>query len=290
MFYTRRITGDRRISLGSFITLIAFLCLSVIAVPATTLYATTVSNDLVSFDSGDPCSIISSVRINGLQDGEDILGIDFRPATGELYALGSSSRLYVIDTFSGAATPLSAGPFSPLLEGGSFGFDFNPTVDRIRIISNVGQNLRANPTTGAIAVVDLMLDFTGTDANFGIQPYAVGAAYTNPDNDPTTGTTLYDIDSSLDILVSQVPPNDGKLNTLASLGINANELAGFDISISNTAYAALLESGVTRPKGGQCGTTSLFTIDLIAGTAVRVGSIGTKQPVRGLAVVLAAQE
>ena len=44
--------------------------------------------------------------------------------------------------------------FTPALSGTAFGFDFNPTVDRIRVVSDTGQNLRLNPDTGAVAAVD----------------------------------------------------------------------------------------------------------------------------------------
>jgi hypothetical protein len=44
---------------------------------------------------------------------------------------------------------MSAAVFMPVLAGTSFGFDFNPTVDRIRLVSDSGQNLRLNPNSGA---------------------------------------------------------------------------------------------------------------------------------------------
>jgi hypothetical protein len=253
-----------------------------------TIYATTVNNDLVSFSSDAPCTILSRVRISGLGDDEQILGIDFRPLTGELYGLGSSSRLYVIDPATGVATAVGSGPFTPALSGAHFGFDFNPTVDRIRVVSDTGQNLRLNPITGATAATDVSLAFATGDINFGVAPHVVGAAYTNPDRDPATGTTLYDIDSALDIVATQNPPNNGTLNTQGQFGVSSNELAGFDISTSNTAYAALKESGKTRPGGRQCGNSSFVTVNLMSGVVSRVGFIGTNQPILGLAAFIAA--
>jgi hypothetical protein len=271
-----------------FVGLALFVFAGGAGVRAETLYATTVNNNLISFDSADPCSILSEVRITGLQPEEDVLGIDFRPATGQLYALGSTSRLYTIDLVSGLATAVGTGPFTPALSGSSFGFDFNPTVDRIRVVSDTGQNLRLNPITGATAATDVSLAYASGDANNGIAPTAVGAAYTNPDRDPATGTTLYDIDSALDILALQNPPNNGTLNTIGPLTIGVNDVAGFDISTTNTAYAAFIESGRTRTKGRRCGTSSLATINLMNGTATVSGAIGTPQPIRGLAAFIAA--
>lgn len=114
-----------------------------------TIYGVTVFNNLVSFERASPTTIYSRVPMTGLQPSEQILGIDFRPANGLLYGLGSTSRLYTINTATGVATQVGAGQFSPLLSGADFGFDFNPSVDRIRVVSNTDQNLRLNPDTGA---------------------------------------------------------------------------------------------------------------------------------------------
>src|SRR5688500_14327465 len=85
-------------------------------------------NRLVFFTSTDP-GAVEVLKVTGLQPMEKILGIDRRPATGQLYALGSSSRIYVINVESGAATAVGTGPFTPVLSGTRFGFDFNPVVD-----------------------------------------------------------------------------------------------------------------------------------------------------------------
>ena len=127
---------------------------------------------------------------------EVILGIDMRPATSQLYALGSSSRLYAINMASGAATAIGMTSFTAALSGTSFGFDFNPTVDRIRIVSNTGQNLRAHPVTGAIAATDVSLN-PGS-------PSVDAAAYTN-NFAGAASTTLYDIDYATDKLYIQSP-------------------------------------------------------------------------------------
>jgi len=46
--------------------------------------------------------------ITGLQAGETVLGFDYRPATGGLYAIGSTSRLYLINGTTGAATQVGS--------------------------------------------------------------------------------------------------------------------------------------------------------------------------------------
>lgn len=256
-----------------FMTL-AFFALGTAAAFGQTFYGVTRDNRLVSFDRNTPGTITSNVAISGA-GGDDILGIDFRPATGQLYALGSSSRLYTVDTSTGAATAVG-GQFSTLLDGTEFGFDFNPTVDRVRITSNTGQNLRANPVTGGIAAVDTNLAYAAGDANFGVSPHVVGSAYTNNFVGGGT-TTLYNIDSNLDVLVTQVPPNNGALNTVGSLGLNVSRLVGFDILGVGDAYASFILEGGSG--------TGLYGINLASGQATGLGMIGSGLSLRDLAVV-----
>jgi hypothetical protein len=276
---------------NAILSLVLFLMLcSAANASGAVLFGATVNNDLVSFDSSDPCTIMSSVRVTGIEPDEDILGIDFRPFNGMLYALGSTSRIYTIDTSTGVAT--AVGPqLSVLLDGDAFGFDFNPranmNIGAIRIVSDSGQDLRIHPDTLAVAV-DGTLAYAMGDVNEGAEPFIVGAAYTNS-RLGFMGTTLYNIDAGFNILTRQDPPNNGTQVSLGSLGINTNDLAGFDILTTgtpeapvNTAFAAVKESGRTRAKGG-CGNSSLVSIDIPSGAATWLGSIGTKQPIRGLA-------
>ncbi len=285
--------------------IVAFAVPSVVPAPALAqndhdLIALTTSNRLVRFSTADPCSPQPAVKVTGLLPDEALLGIDMRPATGELYGLGSTSRLYRVDPDTGAATAVGAGPFAIPLSGTAFGFDFNPTVDRIRIVSNTGQNLRAHPDLGTIVDFDpaapgvqpdgtLAYDATAADGdpvdvNAGVLPLVAAAGYTNPDVDPATGTTLHVIDADLNGLAIQAPPNNGVLNTTGALGVDTSQLAGFDIAVTNDAFAALKLTGGTRVKG--CGNSALLSIDLATGSATVLGVIGTPQPIVGLAVDL----
>jgi hypothetical protein len=242
------------------------------AASAAELLAGIASNGrLVVFSSDDP-SDVEVVQVSGLEDGERLVGLDVRPATGDVYALGSTSRLYVLDVATGEATAVGAGPFTPALSGSSFGFDFNPTVDRIRIVSDSGQNLRAHPDTGVIAFTDTSLAYATLDSSFGTTPEVTAAAYTNNDTDPATGTTLYDIDAATGNLVTQLPPNDGTLNTVGPLDLSIHAVGGFDIAASDgTAYAA-----ITPERSGPAANrrSVLYTIDLVTGEATKVGKIG----------------
>jgi hypothetical protein len=225
------------------------------AAQAAPAFALSSTGQIVTFDTNTPGTIASAVTITGLQAGETALGIDLRPATGQLYVLGSSSRLYVLNPVTGVATAVG-GQFTPVLAGISFGFDFNPTVDRIRVVSDTGQNLRLNPDTGTAAAVDAALN-PGT-------PHIVGSAYINNVAGAAT-TTLFAIDSTTDTLSIQNPPNNGTLVPVGPLGVDTNDFVGFDISANDgTAYATLTSVA---------NVTSLYRLNLSTGAATLAGAM-----------------
>lgn len=250
---------------------------------AATLFATTNNGSLVRVESSAPNVLVSSVTLNGLQAGEALLGIDFRPATGQLYGFGSTGRLYRIDPVTGTATATGA-PISPAITGQAAGFDFNPTADRIRLVTSAGEDLRLNPDTGAIAATDTTLAYAGNDPNNGKTPRVTAAAYTNSFASATT-TTLYVIDTSLNVLSRQgsaggtpTSPNTGQLNTIGPLGVAVSDVNGFDISrFGDAAFAAL------QPTNG--GPTGLYSINLSTGAASKIGDFNSSLQITGLAIL-----
>ena len=248
---------------------------------ANVIYGLTASGNLVTFAPNAPQTLLSSVAITGLSPGEMGLAIDFRPATQDLYLLGSAGRLYRLDEATGVATLVGTG-FTTALVGNSFGFDFNPTVDRIRITSDSEQNLRAHPDTGAVVSVDGLLHYADGDPNEGVDPVIVGSAYSNNFFTATT-TTLYGIDAGLDVLVIQNPPNDGTLVTVGGLGVDTTDQVGFDIRTgSGVAYASLTIEGNTF--------STLYTIDLGTGLATAVGNIGGTSTIVGIAIPITIKD
>ena len=210
-------------------------------------YSVDGSNNLIIFDFTKSNASVSK-PITGLQTSETILGIDMRPLTGQLYALGSSSRLYTINMATGAASAVGMGPFDPVLKGNSFGFDFNPTVDRIRIVSDMGQNLRANPITGVIAAIDADLNPEHLLSLQQHMPQISQARRRQPYMILTCQT---------DKLYKQAPPNDGKLEEVGPLNIDIAANNGFDIGgQSNMAYGLFTVGS----------TTKLYLINLANGT------------------------
>ncbi|MCF6132548.1 DUF4394 domain-containing protein [Flavobacterium wongokense] len=236
-----------------------------IAIPTNPVaYAVDASNNLHIFNFNNPGTPISKA-ITNLQGGDNVLGIDMRPVNGQLYALGTSGRIYILNTSTGAATMLGVGPVA-VLNGTDFGFDFNPVPDRIRIVSNTGQNLRVNPNDGTLAATDTSLN-PGT-------PNVTAVAYTNSFPGTAT-TTLYDIDSTTDMLYMQNPPNNGTLVPVGALGVDVTSSNGFDIGgTSNMAYAILTVGGIN----------GIYTINTSTGAATLL--TGFPLAVKGFAVGL----
>jgi len=251
------VRARRRFSLGVLACLgAAAFSSSAQAIP---LVATNGAN-LSRFDSGALGSV-TTVPVTGLQVGETLVGIDYRPSDGQIYGIGSTSRIYRLNILTGTATQVgTASQFT--LNGTAFGTDVSPVSDRIRSVSNTEQNLRLNPIDGTLSGTDTALNPAGN---------VVAAAYSN-NFVGATETTLFDIDSASGTLQIQNPPNGGTLTLVGPLGLgtNLNEAIGFDIAGENgVAYATITQGGVSR----------LYSVNLTTGAATlqtsNGGSIGT---------------
>lgn len=222
----------------------------------------TVDNNLAFFNQADFRNV-STVQINGLNEGASLVGIDFRPNTGELFGVSSDSRVYTIDVTTGYVTQVGTAPLAAALNGTSFGFDFNPTVDRIRLVSDAAQNLRLNPNNGVVVDADPATPGLQVDGDLnGGTTSIVASAYTNNFSGTTT-TVLYSIDAYTDQLFIQNPPNAGTQVLVGDLGVDFGSDVGFDIVTQNGIDTAFATSGA-----------SLYTIDLATGAAHLLGEVG----------------
>jgi hypothetical protein len=151
------------------------------------VYALDNGNRLLMFGTESAETPSRIVGISGLPILKRIIGIDFRPSNGKLYGVGNDSRVYVIDTLTGAATPVGSGPFSPAIVSSfdiHFGMGFQPSTDRIRLISTeLGMNWSINPDDGT-AIVGKALKFAAGDPNEGETPHIAGLAYGPPTLSP----------------------------------------------------------------------------------------------------------
>jgi hypothetical protein len=224
------------------------------------LYATTDQNTLIAFNSAKPERIKDIRAITGLPGGVTLTGIDFRPMTGDLYGVGSDSVVYRLNPRTGIA--VAEGPaFTPGLNGRSFGVDFNPTVDKIRVTSDAGQNLRLNVDEGTLLSADAAL-------NPGM-PRVVGSAYTNSSFTATRPATtmLYALDAATDSIALQNPPNNGTLTNPRRLGFDVSDQAGFDIAGANNL-------GYVATRVGRPGGSGLYLVDPATGRSRFEGRIG----------------
>jgi len=249
-------------------------------VAAIDIYGAGATGVLIRFDSATPGTLTMLVLISGLGPGESVVGMDFRPANGRLYAVtrdsGGQGRLYTVAKDTGAAAlvaPLVADPAdstSPFvsLNGTQFGVDFNPMADRLRMAGNTGVNIRVNPNNG----------FVTTDADLNpATAHVVGAAYANS-FPGSSSTSLYDLDSGSGSLLQQNPPNNGTLIVIGALGVATSDAVGFDIESiagSNTAYATLTVAG----------TVALYGINLVTGAANKIGNVGGNPALISIAIL-----
>ncbi|MGD1319568.1 DUF4394 domain-containing protein [Chryseobacterium sp. 2R14A] len=229
----------------------------VIPAPDMMVYGLTDNNQLVAFNSKNSTSFSSTKTIMGVPSGEKLLSIDFRPATGELYAVSNASKFYIINTSTGNTRPVSTTSFTPAISGTIASIDFNPTVDRIRLVTNTGQNLRLHPETSALAA---------TDTGIAISSSITGIAYTNSVSGASS-TILYDLDATSGKLFKQDPPNNGTLVEVGSLGITFTGQAAFDINTDNSVALMAATTGSQN---------SLYKVDLSNGKATNIGNLSQK--------------
>lgn len=225
-------------------------------------YAVDQTGNLLAFDPTLTAPTFYSKALSGLQPGETILGMDFRVLNGRLYALGSSNRLYTINLGTGVVTQVGTGTFATPLNGTSFGFDFNPINNLIRVVSNTGQSLNIDPATAAITAGPT----TPTTAVLG------AAAFDNNFRAATT-TSLYVVDLSSNKLFTSLLTT-GALTAVGELKVPITATHGFDISAENVGYGVFTEG--TK--------TSLYTVSL--GTGLAAAKFAFNTPITAFTIGL----
>ncbi|MBC2907552.1 DUF4394 domain-containing protein [Streptomyces cupreus] len=232
---------------------------------------------LVQFRASSPQNVTSIGTVTGLDGDTELVGIDYRVQDGRLYGVGDAGGVYTLGTSNAVATKVSQ--LSVALQGTAFGVDFNPAADRLRIISDTGQNLRhdVNVATGGTVVDGTLTTPPATTPALGV----TGAAYTNNDLDAATATSLFDIDTTNNTVVLQSPANAGTLAPTGNLGVDAGPSAGFDIYFSpkdgtNRGFAALATGGSYR----------FYKVNLLTGEADSAGAFPSGQQVFDVALPL----
>jgi hypothetical protein len=232
------------------------------------LVGLTNANQLVHLMSGPPVVEQAVIAITGLRDGENVIAIDTRPATGELFGVTNQNLIYRIDKNTGTAIAVSGVALDPAIVGDFVGADFNPQDDQLRIWTNTGQILKVSPLTGAV---------TGTESIFslGNATRINSVAYMPMIPGSLARPTLYILDISTNSLYRQ--GSFGSLQLVGATGYNWYNEGGFDIT--STYYAFAVQYGESRT-GGTIGTedtsqpaSRLFKIDLRSGRATSQGKV-----------------
>lgn len=240
------------------------------AAPSLRAFGISGDGTLMATFTTDRPQVLDWVRVvTGLSGDTGLIGIDFRVQDGLMYGVGNKGGIYTIKT-PPTTTDVVVTKVSQLqyaLHGANFGVDFNPAADRLRVISDNGQNLRHNLNDHS-TIQDLNLT---TPPIEGTTKGVSAAAYTNNDLNAATATTLVDINTTTDQVVLQSPANNGTLAPTGSLGIDAGINAGMDIystlsggkTVDNAAFASLTPYGA--------GTPSLYSINIFTGQATSIG-------------------
>jgi hypothetical protein len=229
----------------------------------------TSGNQLVSFETHAPAAITGTVAVTGLGVGETLEGIDYRPATGQLYGwavptgTGGTIRTYTLDPGSGAAT--FVGQTTLTVTDVPAGAGFDAGADRARYVDTDDTSVRIRPTDGTTPPGDGSLQSTN-------DPDVIAVAYDRSFAGATL-TTAFVIDrtgSRLGMLggVDGFPaPMLGLVTPVGPLGFTLETSdGGFDISTDGRAFAALTDAAddVTR----------LYGVNLATGAATSLGAIG----------------
>lgn len=259
------------------------------------LWTLTADRVLHRYSAAEPGVEQVSRPVAGLPAGDPVVGIDYRVAYGQLYALTRSGRLYVLDTESGEAKAVSAAATSVPMDGREvYAMNFNPSADRLRVVNCAGQNFRLHPLTNEVVdndpategvQLDGRLAYASTDSGAGKGVCIKAVAYTYNKRDPKI-TTNYAIEASQGWLLMQgsregatpvVSPNTGQLTTVGALALGRIEAVQFDIADrDNDAFAAIR----LTPQS----PTQLYRIRLESGASTLLGTLGQGAPVLGFAI------
>lgn len=228
-------------------------------VQAELVYVVDTDQNLISFDSATPGTILTAHGITGLLGGDTVRSMDFSDANGNLYLIGSSSRLYTVNPNTGFASAVSAGPFNPILNGTTLGMAYNPANGQIQVVTDLNQSLRLDPALGTVAGSDPNVHYAVGDINVLMDPTINGLAI--------RGGSIYALDSSLNIL-AQLNTATGDLTSIGLLGTDISRFNGFDISPgSGIAYV-----GSPAASGGLA--ADLWRLNTGSGQLTLVGHIG----------------
>lgn len=240
------------------------------------------ANRLFTVDAAAPGVFLSNMAITGLNPGEQLLGIDLRPANLQLYGLatnGATSRLLLINSQTGVATSVGSGFTSPQIPVSTFcGLGFAPATDMLHVSCFAGrQNFFINPTTGIVSIFN-PFTFRQGDPHVGANPLVDEFAYAG-DVAGVQVNTVYGIDDGTATFLSigsptDVPPfSSGQLTTVGQLNIGVLNQSG-DMVVNRNDPSKVFATFNNK----------LFSVNVATGQGTLVGTFPAGSQIDGLAL------
>jgi len=236
------------------------------------IYALTSDNAIYVLKPNQP-AFTRLGRVN-TPDGGNLIGIDFRPADAtptKLYGYTDLGNIYLIDVSSSKFGQLSLiSKTTPRFTGGLQNlFDFNPTLNAVRITGTNDQNIAvlngADGSNLTQTVVQTPFAYAQGDVNFGKNPEISGGAYNN-NVAGAPATIFYVVDHDLDTLATISTKNaTGSSNTgggqLQTIGQFVDEQGNALNMSPTTDFDIYTDANGVNYLVGQT-TRLLFSIDL----------------------------
>jgi len=223
--------------------------------------AITSAGDILIFDTETPESTVKFGTLPSSVPASAVVALDFRPKTDEAYLLlrVAAGAVQIVKRNPDGTGAALGSPIPVNSASTSFAFDFNPTNDRIRIITDANDSIQADPTTGAVIQTDPALN-GGVDGD----PDVGGVAYAR--NFDQTGlaagdrsTTLFGTDFEDDRLVT-IAFATGVVTDRGALGVDITSRVSFDIAPSTVEEPAGAAFIVTQ-RTGSTNLSELFAVN-----------------------------
>lgn len=245
------------------------------------------TQEIRSFNVSNPTSVGAAVAVTGLTAGQVIVATDYRPVNGFLYGLGYNGltgvvQLYRLSSLTGRAIPVGTtgtfvdGSSNPVRVGvdssTTLSIDFNPTSDRLRVVSSNGQNFRINPNSGAFVDGDSGVAGTNMDGAISGSPGQIQQVAHSGNSAISVGTALYSLDAVSDKLAFFQSTNTGVQSEIASFNSQLTSVDGFDITDSvNGVQKAYTVATIGTSK-------SFFDLDLNEGIILPLANFNSISP------------
>ncbi|MFC7336548.1 DUF4394 domain-containing protein [Haloferula chungangensis] len=228
---------------------------------AATFWGVTDGNNLVSFDSANPGTFLTTTSISGLvaSDGvtadpyASIVNLSYNPATGRFTGIDTNANIYQVAQTGDAV--LLSNVFAPA--GYDAGLAYDSFTGGFMYADDAGDRFNIN-NAGVASSVGSAYYATG-DINELTAPSISGLAI-----DPDFGTAFF-LDASLGIIAQALDPDALELFTLGDLGVSITSYGDLGFDLDGNLYASLSTDGLS---------SGFYAIDQLNGSASLIGSFG----------------